>query len=93
MLTPTGVSQVLWRRSKLAGVTLPSHAFRRSLAVRWLRGGGSETHLMETVGWSSPAMIKRYVGAVASQEAVKAQRALLEAEQNDGHAASIAPDR
>jgi integrase len=80
ILSATGLSQMLRRRSKIANVDLPSHAFRRSLAVRWLRGGGSEAHLMSVTGWSSSAMVRRYVSAVATQEAIKAQRGLLEAE-------------
>jgi integrase len=44
-----------------AGVDVRSHAFRRSLATRWLRGGGSETLLRAHAGWKSPAMVGRYV--------------------------------
>ena len=79
--SPHGLSQMLRRRSKIAKVDLPSHAFRRSIAMRWLRSGASETLLMSVTGWSNSSMIKRYTATVAGEEAITAQRALLEAER------------
>ena len=76
LMTASAVSQMLQRRSALAGVKVPAHSFRRSLAVRWLRAGGSEAHLMTTAGWSNSSMVRRYTSAVAGQEALAAQRAL-----------------
>ncbi|MGI9053752.1 MAG: tyrosine-type recombinase/integrase [Ilumatobacteraceae bacterium] len=60
---PNGVAQpagrVRWpasnrwpslRRARLAGVEVTAHSFRRSIAMRRLRTGGSETLLMKTTG-------------------------------------------
>ncbi len=85
-LTPNGVTQMLERRSKKAGVTVTAHSFRRSLAMRWLRSGNSEALLMTLVGWSSPRMVSRYVASVATEEALRQQQALLEAEQSGRNA-------
>jgi integrase len=81
LFTASGLTQMLDRRSRQAGVTLPSHAFRRSIAVRWLRSGHPESLLMNVTGWSSPSMVRRYTAAVAVEESIKVQRAMLEAEQ------------
>jgi integrase len=85
-LTANGITQMLKRRSKRAGVTVTAHSFRRSLAMRWLRSGNSEALLMRVVDWKSPRMVARYVASVADEEAVKKQRALLDAEQSDRNA-------
>jgi integrase len=61
----SGLTQMLDRRSKLAGVVDTCHSFRRSLAVRWLRGGGSEANLMRAAGWSNASMVSRYTASVA----------------------------
>ena len=46
------------------------HRFRHTMAVRWLKAGGSETVLMAQAGWRSRTMIDRYVKA--SSEALAA---------------------
>lgn len=58
--TPDGISQMLRRRGKRAGVDVGAHAFRRMFAGEWMRRGGSETGLMTTAGWKGSAMIARY---------------------------------
>ncbi len=79
-LSSNGVGQLLERRSALAGVDVPAHSFRRSLAVRWLREKRPETLLMQTAGWECISMVKRYTKGVAAEEALAQQRALLDGE-------------
>jgi integrase len=85
-MTDSGVSQMIQRRAKQAGVTVTLHSFRRSFAVRWLRSGLPESLLMNVTGWSSPTMIRRYTATVSSELSIEAQRSMLEAE----HAAARA---
>ena len=60
-LGPTGLRLVLVRRSQAAGVQpLNPHAFRHGLAHRWLSEGGSETGLIQVMGWNSGAMLQVY---------------------------------
>ena len=62
VLTPTGVSQVLRRRSKARRRDPAARTpFRRCLAVRWLRGGGSETHLSAGGMWPSSLWRRRWL--------------------------------
>lgn len=81
LLTGGGLGQILQRRSQLAGVDIPAHSFRRSLAMRWLQDDKPEALLMKVAGWHHPEMVKRYVSSVADREAIRAQRSLLEAEE------------
>jgi integrase len=48
-----------------SGGTLSCHALRRSFAVAWLRRGGTESSLERLCGWTSGAMINRYIAAEA----------------------------
>jgi len=84
-LLSNGVGQAITKRARRAGVNLTAHSFRRGLATRWLRSGGSEVHLMRVAGWSSPRMVARYTSAVATEEALRAARGFL---QNGSGAAS-----
>ena len=59
-LTSSGVGQMLERVGDRAGVSVSAHTFRRALATRWLRAGGSEVGLRAVAGWKSPAMVARY---------------------------------
>lgn len=76
-LTDCAMRQMLERRCEEAGIKLSAHAFRRGLAVNWLRKGGSETYLRAIAGWKSPAMVGRYTKLVAQEEAVNMHKALF----------------
>ncbi len=67
-LTYTGMASTLKSRAKDAGVVgFHVHRLRHSAAVRWLRSGGSEAGLLAHAGWTSNAMINRYVKAASEQ--------------------------
>jgi site-specific recombinase XerD len=67
-LTYTGMASTLKSRAKDAGVEgFHVHRLRHSAAVRWLRSGGSEAGLLAHAGWTSNAMINRYVKAASEQ--------------------------
>lgn len=66
-LTVNAVSQMIERRARAAGLKATPHQFRRRLAAAWLLNGGSEVGLMETAGWKSSAMPKRYVASAAEE--------------------------
>jgi integrase len=74
------------RRGEIVGMEyrdldeVTCHAFRRSLAVRWLRARQSETLLMQLTGWSSPRMVARYTARLAQEAALEPQKALQDAE-------------
>jgi site-specific recombinase XerD len=59
-LTPNGLSQMMERRGKQAGVKVSPHAFRRRQADLRMGKGGSEPGLMTNNGWTTTAMIRRY---------------------------------
>lgn len=67
-LSYTGLVATLKGRANDAGVSgFHVHRLRHTAAVRWLRSGGTETGLMAHAGWSSNAMIGRYVRAASEQ--------------------------
>jgi integrase len=76
-MTPNGIGQMISKRSKLAGVDVTARAFRRGLAVEWLKRGGSETYLRSVAGWKSPEMVKRYTAGVVSDEALEMHERLF----------------
>jgi site-specific recombinase XerD len=55
-MSPSGVRQMVWRRSDLAGLEhrVHPHQLRHSKADAWLAADGSERGLMKQMGWKSP---------------------------------------
>jgi len=78
-LEASGVSQMVTRRAKLAGVHVSAHSLRRGFAVRWLEAGGSETYLRVVCGWRHPEMVRRYTQAVQAVQAVEHAHRLFDA--------------
>jgi site-specific recombinase XerD len=78
-MSADGIGQMLTRRARAAGVNI-THSFRRSLAIRWLRDGRSETLLQRVAGWADQTMVHRYTKAVQVEESLRQQRELLDAE-------------
>jgi site-specific recombinase XerD len=76
-LGPSGITQVLRRRSKQAGVTgVRPHRFRHDTAHRALDAGMAEGDLQEIMGWRSPQMLARYGASARSERARRAYRRL-----------------
>jgi len=74
-LTDSGITQILRRRGKDAGLEgLHAHQFRHSFAHQWLSAGGNEGDLQRIAGWSSPQMLQRYGRSAADQRAREAYR-------------------
>jgi integrase len=78
-LKSSGIKMALRRVSDRSGVEFSSHDARRAFAVAWLTMGGSETGLMAVCGWSSTAMIARYVRERQTVLAVEEARRLFAA--------------
>ena len=76
-LTIDGITQAFGRRSEAAGVLVTPHSLRRGFAVRWLTEGGSQASLQTIAGWSSGAMVTRYVRACSAELALDEARRLL----------------
>jgi hypothetical protein len=61
-LSYTGLVRTLKSRAADAGVIgFQVHRLRHTMALRWLRAGGSETGLRAQAGWTDNAMVACYV--------------------------------
>jgi site-specific recombinase XerD len=77
-MTPSGVRQMLWRRSDAAGLPhrVHPHQLRHSKADAWLAAGGSELGLRKQMGWASAAMVSRYASRNAERRSIEEARRL-----------------
>jgi site-specific recombinase XerD len=76
-MTPSGVTQMMERRARQAGVgELHPHRFRHTFAHEWLSAQGSEGGLMQLAGWRSRDMLGRYGASAAAERARSEHRRL-----------------
>jgi site-specific recombinase XerD len=72
-LTRRGVSPMLARRGKAAGIGhVHPHMFRHTWADRWLSNGGTEGDLQKLGGWENADVMRRYGSARAVDRALAA---------------------
>lgn len=81
-MTASGVSDIIERRTKKAGIEgLHPHSLRHAFAHSWLASGGQETDLMALAGWRSRTMLQRYAASRAAERARDAHKALSPADR------------
>jgi site-specific recombinase XerD len=70
-LKPTGIQQIIERRSKQAGIdpALHPHQLRHTWAHEYMAHEGNESDLMMLAGWNSRTMLDRYGRSAASKRA------------------------
>jgi site-specific recombinase XerD len=74
-MTPSGIRQMIWRRSDEAGVPrMHPHSFRHFFSDQFLKAGGQESDLMALNGWSSSEMVRRYAASNRSARARDAHK-------------------
>jgi site-specific recombinase XerD len=74
-LTSSGITQVLRRRAREAGVAeVRPHRFRHTFAHEALDAGMAEGDLQELAGWRSPQMLARYGASARAERARRAYR-------------------
>ena len=79
-MTVSAVTEMLQRRAVAAGLgrRVGAHEFRRAMAVRYKRRGGSDGNLMAIAGWKSQTMVSRYVRMESEELAAEEFRRLID---------------
>jgi site-specific recombinase XerD len=74
-MTESGITQMLRRRARQAGIDhLHPHQFRHTFAHLWRTSGGDDDSLMRLTGWRTRTMLHRYGASAADERAREAHR-------------------
>ncbi len=72
-MTASGITQILRRRGRTAGVDqLHPHLFRHIYAHEALSAGTQEAEVMALAGWRSREMLSRYARSAERERAIAA---------------------
>ncbi len=74
--TESGIDQIIEQAGRRIGVELHPHQLRHTFVDACFSQGMSEGEVMALMGWSSPAMCRRYESARRAQRAIDAYRRL-----------------
>jgi len=73
--TPSGIEQMLNRRSRAAGLgRINPHRLRHTSASRWLEGGGEEGDAVHLFGWADATMLHKRLRPVCCHRATSSRR-------------------
>ena len=76
-LKPRGVSVMLERLGRAAGIKCNAHAFRRTFACESVRNGLNLFYVQSLLGHSTLQMTRIYAEQVNSEDAIKAYKPIV----------------
>ena len=75
-ITADGISTMLKRLGKAAGIKCNPHSFRRGFAVHQVKSGLSNKVIQALGGWESPDMVSHYAASLTFDDALEIYRCL-----------------
>ena len=83
-ITADGMSTMLKRLGKAAGIKCNPHSFRRGFAVHQVKSGLSNKVIQALGGWETPNMVSHYAASLTFDDALALYRAINNTDSSDG---------